>query len=71
MVRAFAEGNQEDGGMAMQPLEACNFQLRNFAACVDETSAVNALKIILGQFHCVQENGEVSLLWYKAISANM
>ena len=71
MVREFAEGNQEDGGMAMQPLEAYNFQPGNFAACVEETSTVNALKIILGQFHCVQENGEVSLVWYKAISTYM
>jgi len=32
---------------------------------------MHAPKILIGQGHCVQENGEVSLLWYKAISANM
>lgn len=63
IVREFAEGSQEDGGMAKQPLEACNFQPGDFAACMEETSTVNATKILLGQFHCVQENGEVSLLW--------
>ena len=32
---------------------------------------MNAPKIPLGQDHCVQTNGNVSLLWYKAISANL
>jgi len=32
---------------------------------------MHAPKILIGQGHCVQENGEVSLLWYKTISANM
>ena len=39
--------------------------------CVEENSTVNVPKILLGQVHCVQENGEVSLLWYKATSASM
>lgn len=71
LARDFAEGSQEEGVVAAQPVEPCQFQPGDFVACVEDTSTVNAPKILLAQVHCVQENGEVSLLWYKAISANM
>lgn len=40
-------------------------------ACVEETSAAKGPKICLGQVHGLQRNGEVSLLWYKAVTANL
>lgn len=40
-------------------------------ACVEETNAAKAPKIWLGQVRCLQRNGEVSLLWYKAVSGNL
>ena len=71
MAREFAEGSQEDSGMDTQPSEASHFQPGDFVACVEEKSAMNKPKILLGHVHCVKENGEVSLLHYKATSANM
>ena len=39
--------------------------------CVEETNAAKAPKIWLGQVRFLQRNGEVSLLWYKAVSGNL
>ena len=40
-------------------------------ACVEEGSTLNAPKVLVGQVCVLRDNGEVGLLWYKAISANM
>ena len=73
LAREFAEGSQEEAVVAMGESSAqpCQFQPGDFIACVEDSSTLHAPKILLGQVHCVQDNGEVSLLWYKAISANM
>ena len=73
LAREFAEGSQEDGGMdgATEQMEPCRFQPGDFVACVEDSSTAKAPKIYLGQVHHPQGNGEVSLLWYKAVSANL
>ena len=71
MAREFAEGSQEDSGTATQPSEDSHLQPGDFVACMEEKSTVNAPKILLGHVLCVTVNGEVSLLHYKATSANM
>jgi len=68
LAREFAEASQQDCREQQQP---CRFQPGYFVACVEETSAAKAPKIWLGQVRCLQRNREVSLLWYKALSANL
>lgn len=72
MAREFAERSQDDvGAIATQPAETGQFKPGDFVACVEEKSTVNAPKVLVGQVRVLRDNGEVGLLWYRAISANM
>jgi len=73
LAREFAEGSHHEAVAATgeSSAEPCQFRPGDFVACVQDGSTLKAPKILLGQVHCVEDNREVSLLWYKAISANM
>ncbi|XP_073242983.1 uncharacterized protein [Porites lutea] len=73
LAREYAEDHLEEEPDNGQPQSFgdCPFKPGDFVAVVEEHSKLNCPKVLIGQIHSLNQQGDVSLLWYKNVSRNL
>lgn len=73
LAREYAEDHLEEEPDNGQPqsFDDCPFKPGDFVAVVEEHSKLNCPKVLIRQFHSLNQQGDVSLLWYKNVSRNL
>ena len=73
LARECAEDHLEEEPDNGQPqsFNDCPFKLGDFVAVVEEHSKLNCPKVLIGQIHSLNQQGDVSLLWYENVSRNL
>lgn len=73
LAREYAEDHLEEEPDNGQPqsFDDCPFKPGDFVAVVEEHSKLNCPKVLIGQIRSLNQQGDVSLLWYKNVSRNL
>lgn len=73
LAREYAEDHLEEEPDNGQPqsFNDCPFKPGDFVAVVEEHSKLNCPKVLIGQIRSLNQQGDVSLLWYKNVSRNL